>query len=61
MSHFALWGPPQWIWVALTTFLLLASAFLHGQPKRSTKHDFFEQAFFVGLGAGLLWWGGFFP
>jgi hypothetical protein len=52
------WGWPQWVYAGLLAIVPLLTAVLHGMP-RTGKHDFWLSVCASGIGAWLLWMGGF--
>lgn len=52
-------GTPQIIWFVLIGLSLGADIARHGKPKTGA-HNANHSAIALALGAGLLWWGGFF-
>jgi hypothetical protein len=52
-------GAPQIIWLVLIGVSLGGDIARHGKPKTGT-YNANHSVIAVALGAGLLWWGGFF-
>jgi heme/copper-type cytochrome/quinol oxidase subunit 4 len=51
---------PATIIIVLMIIHLGMCGFLHGDKKKPDTWNFYETAFFTGLNAVLLYWGGFF-
>ena len=50
---------PQIIWIALVSVSLALTMQDHGKPKKG-RVNFWHSLIGSGIGAWLLWWGGFF-